>query len=258
MNARIKAIAVGLFLGFACFLAAPIANAEEAAEAPVKKTVVEAEAEYVGAESCADCHEEAVKAFKFSPHARVSIEGKGNEKIQSCEMCHGPGSLHVDAGGGKGVHIINPSKDPSACFKCHTDKKLEFDLPFHHPVVEGKMSCTDCHSAHGEEVRPWSATSFQDVNEACFKCHKDQQGPFVFEHEAVREGCVTCHAVHGSMNEKMLVARDNNLCLRCHTQANFPMIGNQAHGSRVLQGTCFSAGCHTGVHGSNFDDHLRY
>ncbi len=173
-------------------------------------------------------------------------------------MCHGPGSLHVDQSGGKD-NIINPHKNPSICFSCHLDKKLEFRLPYHHPVLEGRMSCTDCHSAHGEEVKPWSATTLNDVNQACFKCHKDQRGPFVWEHEALREGCTTCHKVHGSIHEKMLVARDNNLCLRCHTQVNFPTVGLQSgHSTRMTQGTCFSAGCHTAPHGSNFDDHLRY
>ena len=217
----------------------------------------EEKAEYVGAETCAACHSKEAKEFKRSTHARISIpEGV---QAQGCEMCHGPGSLHAAAGGGKGVGgIINPRKDPSACFVCHLDKKAGFKLPFHHPVMEGKMSCADCHSAHGEEIRPWTATSMEGVNEACFKCHKEQRGPFAWEHEALREGCTTCHKVHGSIHEKMLVARDNNLCLRCHTQVNFPVIGKQAHGGRLPQGTCFSAGCHTAVHGSNFDDHLRY
>lgn len=238
---------------------AAIVSAEESAESvqPSTKKIIELQPEYIGTEACADCHEKEVRDFKLSPHARISIPGEGNEKVQGCEMCHGPGSLHAEAGGGRGVHIINPKKDPNACFKCHTDKKFEFQLPYHHPVIEGKMSCTDCHSPHGEEVRPWSSTSIQGVNEACFKCHKDQQGPFVWEHEALREGCVTCHKVHGSINEKMLVARDNNLCLRCHTQANFPTLGKGSHSTRLMN-TCYSAGCHTGVHGSNFDDHLRY
>ena len=215
-------------------------------------------AEYVGSETCATCHAKQMQEFKRSTHARIAIR---DEKVQGqgCEMCHGPGSLHVAAGGGRGIGgIINPRKDPSPCFACHLDKKAEFRLPFHHPVLEGKMSCADCHSAHGEEVRPWSATTLADVNEACFKCHKEQRGPFAWEHEALREGCTTCHKVHGSIHEKMLVARDNNLCLRCHTQVNFPTIGKQNHGGRLPQGTCFSAGCHTAVHGSNFDDHLRY
>ena len=229
----------------------------------------EEKAEYIGSESCAACHSKEAKEFKRSTHARISLPVPGTDfqrsvpgtdfQAQGCEMCHGPGSLHAAAGGGKGVGgIINPRKDPSACFTCHLDKKHEFKLPFHHPVMEGKMSCADCHSAHGPEVRPWTATSMEGVNEACFKCHKEQRGPFAWEHEALREGCTTCHKVHGSIHDKMLVARDNNLCLRCHTQVNFPTIGKSGHGGRLPQGTCFSAGCHTAVHGSNFDDHLRY
>ena len=211
-------------------------------------------AKYVGSDACSSCHEKQDKEYRLSTHARISVPGA---EVTDCEMCHGPASIHVDEGGGKGT-IINPKKDPSTCFACHTDKKLEFRLPYHHPVVEGKMGCTDCHNPHGEEVKPWSATTLNDVNQACTKCHKDQGGPFVWEHEALREGCTTCHKVHGSIHEKMLVARDANLCLRCHAQVNFPVIGKSSHASRLPQATCFSGGCHTAVHGSNFDDHLRY
>jgi len=217
-----------------------------------------AQAEYVGTETCAACHAKQFQEFKQSTHARIAIPGDVGF-AQGCETCHGPGSLHVAAGGGRGVGgIINPSKDPSSCFECHLDKKAEFRLPYHHPVMEGKMSCADCHNAHAPEVRPWSATSLWDVNEACFQCHKDKRGPFVFEHEALREGCTTCHKVHGSIHQAMLRARDSNLCLRCHSQMNFPRIGDSNHSSRLREGSCFSAGCHSAVHGSNFDDHLRY
>jgi len=238
----------------------PDASADEEAskrEPSTEPMNAPATATYVGAETCAACHAKEWKEFEHSTHARISIPGEMN--MQGCEMCHGPGSLHVEAGGGRGVGgIVNPSKDPSTCFECHLDKKAELRLPYHHPILEGKMSCTSCHSPHGDDVRPWSATSTKDINDACFACHKEQRGPFVWEHEAVREGCTTCHKVHGSIHDKMLIARDNTLCLRCHTQVNFPTIGASGHGGRLPQGTCFSAGCHTAVHGSNFDDHLRY
>ena len=214
-------------------------------------------AEYVGMETCIVCHERQHKEFMLATHSRISIKDTPEGVAQGCEMCHGPGSIHADAGGGKG-NILNPKNDPETCFKCHTDKKAEFRLPHHHPVIEGKMSCVDCHEPHGPDARPWTTTSMQDVNDVCFKCHKDQRGPFVWEHEATREGCTTCHKVHGSIHEKMLVARDSNLCLKCHTQMNFPTIGQSGHSGRLPSGSCFSGGCHTAVHGSNFDDHLRY
>ncbi|MDP2654401.1 MAG: cytochrome c3 family protein [Candidatus Omnitrophota bacterium] len=238
-------------------LAAGYASAEEAKVSQTVDGLTAAKgAEYVGTETCASCHEEAYKEYQLSTHARIEVKGE-TETAQGCEMCHGPGSVHVENGGGKGT-IINPKKNPEICFTCHLDKKTEFRLPFHHPVVEGKMGCVDCHQPHGVDVKPWTSTSMEDINEACFKCHSEQRGPYVWEHEVLREGCTTCHKVHGSINDKMLVARDNNLCLRCHAQMNFPTIGNSSHSSRLPNSTCMSAGCHTAVHGSNFDEHLRY
>ncbi len=226
------------------------------AATPQEETASDQDAQFVGSETCAMCHDKEYKEYQLSTHSRIEV-GSDTTEAQGCEMCHGPGSTHVDNGGGKGT-MINPKKNPEVCFSCHLDKKAEFHLPYRHPVLEGKMSCADCHNAHGSEVRPWSSTTLEDVNETCFKCHKDKRGPFVWEHEATREGCSSCHKVHGSINDKMLVIRDSNLCLRCHAQTNFPTIGQSSHASRLPQGTCFSAGCHTAVHGSNFDDHLRY
>ena len=210
-------------------------------------------AKYVGSEVCAACHEKQTKEFKRSTHERIAIPMEG-VKVEGCEMCHGPGSLHAENGGGKGNKIINPGKNPEMCFACHMEKKTEFSLPYHHPVLEGHMSCTDCHDPHGADVKPWTSTSLQDVNEKCFKCHKEQRGPFAYEHLALREGCTTCHKVHGSINDKMLVSRDVNLCVRCHSNA----VILSEHAGRMVQGTCFSGECHVAVHGSNFDKHLRY
>ncbi|MBI4597766.1 MAG: hypothetical protein HY737_05105 [Candidatus Omnitrophica bacterium] len=254
--ARGGGIGLGLviILGSSGFALAKEASSAEQTPGASKKPL----AEYVGTETCAGCHVKQHEEFKQSTHARIAIPGETGT-AQGCETCHGPGSLHAEAGGGKGVGgIINPKNDPSTCLECHLDKKAELRLPYHHPIIEGKMGCADCHNAHAPEVRPWSSTSLKDINEACFKCHKEQRGPFVWEHEALREGCTVCHKVHGSIHEKMLVARDNNLCLRCHTQVAFPTIGKRSHSTSLYQGTCFSGGCHTAVHGSNFDDHLRY
>ena len=217
-------------------------------------------ATYVGTETCMACHDEDHKDFTLSTHSRVTFEVDDGDIVeaQGCEMCHGPGSIHADEGEFKNNNIYNPKKDPALCFQCHIDKKAEFRLPYSHPVLEGKMSCSDCHNSHGSDARPGTTTSLDGGNGTCFQCHKEQRGPFVFEHEAVREGCTTCHKVHGAINDKMLVVRDNNLCLRCHTQSDFPSIGDSNHSSRLTKGTCFSGGCHTAVHGSNFDDHLRY
>jgi len=216
-------------------------------------------AKFVGKEACAMCHEKIVKDFDETEHARIVVSDE-NIEGQACEACHGAGSLHVNAQTKqeKRATIVNPKKNPEACYKCHLEKKAEMSLEYHHPVPEGKMSCTDCHDPHSKEgVLPGSAKSIFDKNAVCAKCHEDQTKPFVYEHEALREGCTVCHNVHGSINPKMLKERDLNLCLKCHTQLTFPYIGGNYHVTNVQRGPCWSGSCHVAVHGSNYNKHLR-
>lgn len=217
-------------------------------------------AEFVGMDTCAACHEKISKDFARTTHSRIVVSGDMDVKEQGCEACHGAGSLHVNAQTNeeKAKTIVNPGKAPEACYQCHLKQKAEFGLQYHHPLPEGKMTCTDCHDPHSPEgVRPGSLTSLGGIDRACAKCHKDQAGPFVYEHEAVREGCTVCHNVHGSINEKMLKQRDAHLCLRCHYQSTYPSIGDTSHSSRIFPGPCWSGGCHTAPHGSNYNEHER-
>ena len=100
------------------------------------------------------------------------------------------------------------------------------------------------------------------LNQTCAQCHRDQTRPFVYEHEAMREGCTVCHSVHGSVSAKMLVQRDANLCLKCHAQvansASALFIGKMHHDQLIKLGTCWSAGCHNAIHGSNINTHMLY
>ncbi len=221
-------------------------------------------ATFVGSEACATCHEEIVKDFKTADHAKHQAKGK-NAEGAGCESCHGPGSLHVAAGGGRNTlskkNIINPKKSPETCFQCHTDKRGEFSLPHTHPVLQGKMSCVDCHNPHKGSAMRGGGTNLHGENETCFKCHTAQRGPFVFEHEALREGCTTCHLPHGSVNAKMLAERNQNLCLKCHFQQQVGgtmLIGGRDHSAFVTRGTCWSGGCHEAMHGSQVNGSLRF
>jgi predicted CXXCH cytochrome family protein len=218
-------------------------------------------AKFVGSASCAQCHPEVTKHFNTSDHARLIAKG-GNADEMGCESCHGPGSIHNESGGAPHT-IINPKRDPETCFQCHLDKRGEFALPSHHPIETGKVSCSDCHNPHEGSAMKGGGTSLTSENEVCFKCHTEQRGPFVFQHEALREGCTTCHNPHGSVNQKMLVSRNADLCLKCHFQqqlnsSQFAIGDVTSHASFLSRGTCWSGGCHEAVHGSQVNLHLRY
>jgi predicted CXXCH cytochrome family protein len=220
-------------------------------------------ATFIGSKECAECHEKINRDFRTADHAK--LQAKGDNAIDmGCESCHGPGSKHKEAGGGAGT-IVNPKKSPETCFQCHLDKKAEFMLPYSHPVLSGKMTCGDCHDPHKGKATKGGGTQLNGKNETCFECHKSQFGPFVFSHDAVREGCSTCHSPHGSVNQKMLTERNNTLCIKCHFDANTGPSGNMgrsgAHfeqGGDSARGSCWSAGCHFSVHGSNVNNSLRY
>jgi predicted CXXCH cytochrome family protein len=123
------------------------------------------------------------------------------------------------------------------------------------------MSCIQCHPPHKGIAHAGGSTQLLSQEENCIQCHPSQQGPFVFEHEALREGCTTCHSPHGSVNVKMLTERNANLCLKCHFQrvnGTAILIGGVDHTSCLSQGACWSAGCHEAVHGSRVSPSLRF
>jgi DmsE family decaheme c-type cytochrome len=124
-------------------------------------------------------------------------------------------------------------------------------MPFHHPVNEGAVSCSDCHDPHGTfQANNLKATA--DQNAVCTKCHAETRGPFVYEHAAVKaEGCVGCHSPHGSQNARLLnMPAINTLCNQCHSRVANHTINGMGAGSDELV-PCTS--CHTYIHGSNIN-----
>jgi predicted CXXCH cytochrome family protein len=255
-----------------CFLGCVAGALSLVSCATVSRTIVAPPdipgATYVGNAACADCHAEITRIFPASPHARVHVETAALRGQTGCESCHGPGSRHVANPYARGERlIVNPRKDADGCYPCHVGSLAEFRLPHHHPVAEGRVSCVQCHDPHGSDIRKAAGgLAMARLNEACAGCHREQAKPFVFEHEAMREGCVTCHHPHGSVNRRLLTEPDSNLCLRCHAQTQGPgvggagqiYIGKVAHTGFLSLGGCWTAGCHTAVHGSNVSPKMFY
>ena len=144
------------------------------------------------------------------------------------------------------------TSEPQLCLNCHGETKHQFQLPFHHKVLEGAMKCSDCHNPHGGfELKQTRLATGADA--ACIKCHADKQGPFVYEHAPVKtEGCSACHTPHGSSNPRMLTtSRVAQLCLTCHSVAHGVGAEEPAgpqHNLNAQYANCTN--CHIKIHGS--------
>jgi DmsE family decaheme c-type cytochrome len=175
-----------------------------------------------------------------------AINSVHSENGVSCISCHSP--HHAET-----KEFLLSKAQPELCYTCHLAKKAEFAMPFHHRVDEGLIQCSDCHNVHGT-VKPNQVRTSATQDAVCFKCHTDKQGPFVYEHPAVKiDGCESCHQVHGGPNPHMLkLSNVNLLCLQCHTTSSFS--GAPGAPSFHNQATFFQACtlCHIAIHGSNF------
>lgn len=242
------------------FLALLVASCSTTSNRAVVMAPAVPGASYVGSEACSQCHDSITKNFGTAAHARMMAKGPNATEI-GCESCHGPASVHVESGGAAHT-LVHPDKNPESCFQCHSQLRAEFSLPHRHPAINGHLGCSSCHDPHTGSALKGGGVALLSQNDACLQCHKSQQGPHIFEHEALREGCTTCHAPHGSVNQKMLTARNAILCLKCHfQQQNGPgriAIGAIDHTSFLSRGTCWSAGCHEAVHGSQVSASLRF
>ena len=76
--------------------------------------------------------------------------------------------------------------EPDTCYKCHPKIFALASLPSHHPIREGKIRCSDCHDAHGQDYGSLKALT---LNQLCYECHAEKEGPFVWEHAPVTENC---------------------------------------------------------------------
>lgn len=167
----------------------------------------------------------------------------------SCADCHNPMARFSSTG------LLSRSSINETCFTCHKEQRAQFQRRSHMPLLEGKLTCVDCHNPHGSITDPLLKTD--TVNETCYQCHAEKRGPFLFEHAPVRENCLNCHAPHGSNHEKLLVTARPVLCQQCHTSIghmnDLLTRGNLAGGSlpdvRVIGRSCQN--CHAQIHGSN-------
>jgi DmsE family decaheme c-type cytochrome len=194
-------------------------------------------------ERCLECHTSGRDHMNFSRSAH-------SESNLSCLSCH---SAHH----GMENQFLLTKAQPALCYGCHQKVKPQFNMPFHHRVEEGAIQCADCHNPHGGFIGK-QLRSAAGRDNVCFTCHVDKQGPFVFEHQAIKtEGCVACHSPHGSPNPRLIKTSNLNIiCLKCHTASTFSgASGTPDFHSQAAQYQACTI-CHAAIHGSNFDRHM--
>jgi len=197
--------------------------------------------------ACLQCHQKDAKRALWggSQHQTADL---------ACNSCH---KIHTNQD-----KVLAKATQPDVCITCHKEQRTQLARPSHHPVPEGRMTCSDCHNAHGS-AGPKLAKR-DSTNATCYTCHAEKRGPFVHSHEPVAEDCANCHNPHGSNVASMLKARAPMLCQQCHTPhvaggvgavAGQPGVASTATTNgkntvNIWQGrSCMN--CHTQVHGSN-------
>jgi len=205
-----------------------------------------------------------VAAFGFN--VTNSIE----EQNRYCINCHSDDTGFAWHGSGHDdntvacadCHISHAERDPvmltstqaDVCFECHQQQRTQAMKPYAHPVRQGKMDCSGCHSTHGQTTETLFVR--QTLNDTCYGCHAETRGPYLWEHAPVTEDCGECHDPHGSNYPGMLAMRGPMLCQSCHSQAGHPSVPQDASGLPAATPSPYLLGqncmnCHNQVHGSN-------
>ena len=111
--------------------------------------------------------------------------------------------------------------------------------PHVHPPAD---SCDSCHEAVSPEHPQKGRQTFkltQPTAELCAACHDPFKKAHV--HGPVSTGeCTACHDPHASVNEHLLVRKDDALCEGCHADVAEQRKKPHVHGA--LEGGCVS--CH--------------
>jgi DmsE family decaheme c-type cytochrome len=194
------------------------------------------EATYVGPQVCLGCHAVQVAAFNQTLMGKVFRNPRDARERGSCETCHGPGSLHVKAGGGRGVGgLISFRLDDArysaedynqVCVGCHEKGNRTLWRGSTHEMRG--VACVNCHTVMTNVTPKYQLAKLTEMD-TCFQCHKNKRAEiWRSSHMPVREGkmtCSTCHNPHGSYAEALLKqATVNDNCYKCHAEKRGPFL----------------------------------
>jgi DmsE family decaheme c-type cytochrome len=251
---------------------------------------VKADERTPGCQTChgaSDAHVKNPQGLKERPEPDVVFGPKSStpvgEKNEACLTCHKSGARTYWTGSNHqyrdvacvNCHEVHAPRDavlakisqPDVCFACHKTQRPQIQLISTHPILVGKVACSDCHNPHGSTAPKLLVKD--TVNETCYTCHAEKRGPFLWEHSPVVDDCTNCHTPHGSTKPPLLKARAPWLCQECHSGdhgaainsgANLPSgnattvnglqpLASQSPRAQTNARACLN--CHVLIHGSN-------
>ena len=254
--------------------------------------------------TCTSCHGESERHIKtaesskkdqlVAPEVTFGAKSKSSPEARdaACLTCHQDGAKRMFWKGSQhqardvvcsSCHKVHSAQDavrdkrtqPEVCYTCHKEQRALAEKPSHHPVPEGKMTCSSCHNPHGSAGV--KSLIKDTVIATCYTCHAEKRGPFIHSHQPVTDDCSNCHNPHGTTADALLKTRPPFLCLGCHDPSshpgNVPGIASRVDMSKNAGGTVLNAttpidninssgvvgktqgmscmNCHTDIHGSN-------
>jgi DmsE family decaheme c-type cytochrome len=158
------------------------------------------------------------------------------------------------------------------CKGCHEEQSKNIEASPHYkanaPKIRGEVArgCESCHGPGAEHVAAGGDKSkifnFQGaradaVSKRCLTCHESnsEQRQFMRStHLQNQVSCTSCHSVHHSSQEFLLVKRQPRLCFDCHSEIKSDFQKPFKH--RVEEGLINCSDCHN-AHGTTMERSLR-
>ena len=145
-----------------------------------------------------------------------------------CEKCHGPGAAHVAKP--TAANIVNPARldqvsGNDVCIQCHSQGQ-----PLQKPL-NGVYYDWPVGYEPGKRLADYWRLEEHKLGEETFthwpegSAHKNRmQGNDFVQSQMYKRGvaCWSCHDVHGTENNALLLKPVNSICTTCHTPQSLP------------------------------------
>lgn len=193
------------------------------------------EAKYVGTKTCIEekCHETRYDDIKISAHRKLFDDDRIDKP--ACELCHGPGSLHLESTGDPDLILIyrelKPKEAAEVCLTCHAQGSLYNWYNSRH--YQNGVTCNTCHISHGSSDKIILRKPDPQI---CAECHDKVILSFAEKSNhplqgvtATTEGdsskqvkCLSCHKSHEKNDTQAKSLVRLTVCIECHRKYEGP------------------------------------